>query len=107
MADSFQTHAADRRLLRLHPDDNVAAVADTIEPGETIAFDGGVITMTDRVPIGHKVAIRAIAAGEKVVKYGAPIGSATQDIRPGQYVHTHNLASDYLPTYTQEKPAPP
>jgi hypothetical protein len=33
-----------------------------------------------------------------VIKYGAPIGSATRDIAPGEYVHTHNLKSDYLPT---------
>jgi altronate dehydratase small subunit len=42
----------------------------------------------------------AIPTGEKILEYGAPIGSATCDIRPGDYVHTHNLQSDYLPTYT-------
>ena len=44
---------------------------------------------------------RPIAAGEKVFKYGAPIGSATQPIAPGDYVHTRNLKSDYLPTYAR------
>jgi hypothetical protein len=56
--------------------------------------------------MGHKVALVPIAAGEKVCKYGAPIGSATRQIRPGEHVHTHNLASDYLPTYTLDNPAP-
>ena len=45
-------------------------------------------------------AMRAIAAGERIVKYNCPIGSATAPIAPGDYVHTHNVASDYLPTYT-------
>ena len=50
------------------------------------------------VPVGHKVCVRPILRGEKVLKYGASIGSATSDIRPGQHVHTHNLESDYLPS---------
>jgi len=52
------------------------------------------------VEVGHKFAIRRIAKGERVVKYGAPIGVATQDIAPGEYVHLHNVTSDYIPTYT-------
>jgi altronate dehydratase len=56
--------------------------------------------LPDRVPTGHKLALAPVAAGEKVVKYGSPIGSATRDIQPGEYVHLHNLRSDYLPTYT-------
>jgi len=44
------------------------------------------------------VAIRPIGPGEKVLKYGCPIGSATEPIQPGQHVHTHNLRSDYLPS---------
>jgi hypothetical protein len=45
------------------------------------------------------VAARPIPAGAKVIKYGAVIGSATRDIAPGEVVHTHNLRSDYLPTF--------
>ena len=82
------------------PEDNVAAATTTIEAGESITIDGRPVAAPTRVPTGHKVAVAPIAAGEKVIKYGAPIGSATQDIEPGEYVHTHNLASDYLPTYT-------
>ena len=43
---------------------------------------------------GHKYAIRDIAAGENVIKYGYPIGHATEDIRCGAHVHTHNLATN-------------
>jgi altronate dehydratase len=105
MAELPPTETSDRRLLHLNPADNVVAAATTIEPGETLAFEGRQIAIVDRIPTGHKVAVAAIPRGEQVIKYGAPIGSATRDIRPGEYVHTHNLASDYLPTYTVARPA--
>ncbi len=91
----------DPRLLQLSPDDNICAARTTIQAGETIQIDGRDVTIPQEVPTGHKIAVRPIAVGEKVLKYGAPIGSATQPIRPGQYVHTHNLKSDYLPTYAR------
>lgn len=59
--------------------------------------------MRQPVATGHKIALQPIAAGQKVLKYGAPIGSATRPIEPGEHVHTHNLKSDYLPTYTLEE----
>jgi altronate dehydratase small subunit len=94
------TPATDPRLLRLSADDNIGAVTTTIEAGATLSIAGQPVTLSRGIPTGHKIALAPIAAGEKVVKYGAPIGSATCDIRPGDYVHTHNLKSDYLPTYT-------
>jgi altronate hydrolase len=45
------------------------------------------------VPKGHKVALRDIAAGEIIRKYGFPIGRATADIAKGEHVHSHNLAT--------------
>ncbi len=88
----------DLRLLRLAPEDNICVAATTLESGETISIGGRPVTLLQRIPTGHKIALQAIAAGGKVIKYGAPIGSATRDISPGQYVHTHNVKSDYLPT---------
>lgn len=90
----------DRRLLRISPQDNVGVATTTIEAGQPVMIDGVSILSANRVPTGHKLALVPIAAGEKIIKYGAPIGSATHDVRPGDYVHTHNLKSDYLPTYT-------
>lgn len=90
----------DPRLLQLSPEDNIGAVTRTIEAGETLLIGGEMVTLQQRIPTGHKIALAPIARGEKVKKYGAPIGTAKQDIRPGEYVHTHNLGSDYLPTYT-------
>jgi altronate dehydratase len=98
--------SSDPRWLQLAADDNVGVATRTLEAGTPIVVEGRPVTLSDRIPTGHKVAIRPIAAGEKVKKYGAAIGSATCDIRPGQYVHTHNLKSDYLPTYTRDRAAP-
>lgn len=101
MAISDPVGGTDPRVLRLAPEDNVCVATRTIEPGETVAIDGRPVTVADRILTGHKLAAAPIAAGEKVIKYGAPIGSATRSIAPGQYVHTHNVKSDYLPTFAR------
>lgn len=95
-----ETSTTEPHLLRLHAKDNVAAVTAAVDPGQKLDLEDLHILATDTVPTGHKIAIAEIATGEKVIKYGVPIGSATCRIQPGQYVHTHNLKSDYLPTYT-------
>ena len=67
-----------KQTLKIHPVDNVAVI------------------LTDNNPVaprGHKIALRSIAKGEPVVKYGFPIGRATQDIAEGEWVHSHNLAT--------------
>lgn len=97
--------SADPRLLRLHPSDNVLSVIATLEPGTRVCVDEVEIAVPTRLALGHKVAARAIAAGERIFKYGAPIGSATCDIVAGEHVHTHNLKSDYLPTLLREEQA--
>jgi len=89
------------RIIHLAPEDNVVAAAEPIRPGQTVLVDGVPITAADPVAMGHKMAIREIAPGQKVIKYGAPIGSATQAIHAGRHVHTHNLKSDYLPTFAR------
>src|SRR5690554_3827093 len=45
----------------------------------------------DSIPTGHKIARSKIAAGDPVIKYGDPIGIATADIKPGDWVHSHNM----------------
>lgn len=59
-----------------------------LDDGETIA-----IRARDRVPLGHKIALRDVPAGEPVIEYGVPIGEATAEIRAGDHVHVHNLRS--------------
>jgi altronate hydrolase len=84
-------------VIRLHPDDSVLIARTTLLPG--VPVSEGVAT-SDRISAGHKVAIRPIAQGEAIRRYGQIIGFATQQIAPGQHVHTHNcgmgdFARDY------------
>jgi len=92
----------DARLLLLDPRDNVVVARERIAAGTAVMVAGCRIVQRRDIPIGHKLAWRPIAAGAKVMKYGAPIGSAIVDIAPGAHVHTHNMKSDYTPTYTLE-----
>ncbi|TIW21966.1 MAG: altronate dehydratase, partial [Mesorhizobium sp.] len=73
--------------ILLSPADNVAVANGRIEIGT--ALPGGATAIAVIEP-GHKVAIRPITAGEAVVKYAQAIGRATQDIAPGEHVHSHN-----------------
>lgn len=76
-------------LLTIHPLDNVAVSLGALAKGTSV---GGIL-LADDLPAGHKVALREIQPGERVWKYGFPIGKATRLITPGSHVHTHNLAS--------------
>lgn len=92
----------DPRLLLLHPGDSVYVLRDQIAAGEMVLVAGIAVAFPLALGLGHKIARLAIAAGEPVIKYGAPIGRATRNIAPGDHVHLHNLTSDYTPTYALE-----
>jgi altronate dehydratase small subunit len=92
----------DRRLLLLDEADNVLVATSRIRGGEILLVEGICVTMRADLPIGHKLARRAIVAGEKIIKYGAPIGSAISDIAAGAHVHVHNVRSNYTPTFHLE-----
>ena len=85
-------------IIRLSSADNVAIAAEGLAVGEKVDVDGRLITIREPISACHKVAVAPIGRGEKVLKFGAPIGSATGDIAPGEHVHSHNLMSDYFPT---------
>jgi altronate hydrolase len=100
-------------VIRLHPEDGVVIARATLLPGTPVA-EG--ITALQRIPAGHKVAVRPHAAGEAVRRYGQVIGFATQPIQPGEHVHVQNVgmgefARDYAfgqdarPTEMIEPPA--
>jgi len=85
------------QLIRLNPLDNVAVALRDLHAGQRVTLhEGHEITLLDNIAFGHKVAVQAIAQGEKVLKYGLSIGSATRDIAVGEHVHVQNLKSDYL-----------
>jgi SAF domain len=73
--------------------DNVATALETLEPGRRVTLGSIDLTVRERIPHGHKVALGPIALGQPVIKYGSPIGLASADILAGAHVHVHNVAS--------------
>lgn len=90
-------------VLLLAPGDNIAVATAELPAGAECQVGGRKVALKSGVDVGHKFAIRSIESGERIFKYGAPIGVATREIEPGEYVHTHNMTSDYLPTFTLEE----
>jgi altronate dehydratase small subunit len=85
-------------FLLLHPDDNVLVARANAPEGTEVDLESGTIGLTRSIPMAHKIARVAIAAGEAIRKYGMPIGIATADIAPGAHVHVHNIRSGYTPS---------
>lgn len=79
------------KFHQITPQDNVAVALQAAVKGEVLTLDGLSVTLTEDIPVGHKVALTAIAQGEDVRKYGFSIGKAREAIAPGQWVHTHNV----------------
>ena len=77
-------------FIRIHPGDNVAVALKAIPAGTE--FMG--ITAGGDIPQGHKMALQSISAGDQVMKYGFSIGHATAAISAGDWVHTHNMATN-------------
>jgi altronate hydrolase len=80
-------------VLTISARDNVATAIEPIDAGRSLQIGAQTIAAIQPIPRGHKIALRPIRAGEAVVKYGSPIGTATADIAAGAHVHTHNVAS--------------
>lgn len=82
------------KYIKLNPNDNVVVAIDDIKAGEVICG----VTASDDIARGHKMAIAEIPQGENVIKYGYPIGHATENIKPGQWVHSHNIKTNLSST---------
>ena len=80
-------------VLVISERDNVATALEPIDAGREVRAGTATVVAAEAIPRGHKLAVRAIRAGEPVVKYGSPIGTASADIAAGAHVHTHNVAS--------------
>ncbi len=79
--------------------DNVATALDPVKAGSCLRLIGDCqeksITAAADIPAGHKLALRDISAGEKIIKYGVVIGEATAEIRKGGWVHLPVMRSIY------------
>ncbi|RKF32253.1 UxaA family hydrolase [Paraburkholderia fungorum] len=92
----------DLRLILQSPEDNCLISGARIGAGETLEIEGAYVWFAKTLGLGHKVARRDLKAGDKVLRYGVVIGHVTQEVKAGEHLHTHNMASDYLPTYTHD-----
>ena len=94
-------------LILLDPRDNVLVCRRAILAGDRLIIDGRSVAASSDIAVGHKVARRPLAAGDKVVKYGAPIGSMREAAQAGGHVHMHNMRSDYIISHTRGAAAEP
>lgn len=85
------------KLVVMSPKDIVATTVEKLAKGSHVSLHhAGAFMEFDLIsdiPFGHKVALRDIAAGEKIIKYGESIGVATVPIAKGEHVHTQNVES--------------
>lgn len=88
--------APSAQALVLHPEDNVATALRDLAAGQILdvgGTDSPPVRLVQDIPLCHKFALRPLAAGTAIQKYGEPIGRAAHDIAAGEHVHVHNLLS--------------
>ncbi len=101
-APTQKSSAAEKKQITTHflvhgKEDSVGVMAADVTAGQTctgwsMESDETIsIVANHDIPLGHKIALVDIAAGSTVIKYGSSIGKTTQDIKKGDWVHTHNL----------------
>jgi len=85
-----------KRCFQVNPEDNVATLLQDAgaEPATILgASRNATVDILEEIALGHKVCTRSAAKGDLIVKYGVPIGVATEDIAMGAWVHLHNCSS--------------
>lgn len=83
-----------KQFIHIHPADNVIIALKEIEKGQTIKVNDNHIQALEAINRGHKMAIQQINSTGLIIKYGSPIGHATEDIQPGKAIHTHNIKTN-------------
>ena len=85
------------KAILLNVQDDVATALTDLKKGEEILVELGDksyrLTLLEDIQFGHKYALRDMAQGESILKYGMPIGQALKDIHAGEWVHVHNCRS--------------
>lgn len=79
-----------KKIFKINAKDNVVVALQALKTGEHIDVDGASILVRADIVPGHKVAVKEIKQGQRIVKYGFPIGTAASNIAAGDWVHTHN-----------------
>lgn len=74
--------------------DNVAVALKKIEKGFCVQWEGKNVELQEEIPQGHKFLIKDVKKGEDIIKYGNPIGHATEDLQAGAWIHIHNMKTN-------------
>ena len=98
-------------FMKINENDNVIVALKEMKKGEKISLENTEIEALETIPAGHKMAVKDICEGADVIKYGFRIGTAKEDIKAGQWVHTHNVKTalgdlleyKYEPVHMEEK----
>ena len=100
--------------IKIHSRDNVAVALRDLEAGSTVELSDVAVTLQQEVGRGHKFALQPIAQRDLVIKYGLPIGHATQPIAEGEVIHSQNSRTnlsdldeyEYQPEFVDVPPQP-
>jgi altronate hydrolase len=88
--------AKETAVIHLNASDNIAVARLALPAGQAVLAGGQEVTLGAPVPMGHKVALQPIRAGQPIVRYGQVMGRARVDIQPGEHVHVHNVAFEEI-----------
>jgi len=80
--------------LKINPADNVAVAITTLKAGATLNIDNQEIILNEEIPAGHKFALKDLAKGENVIKYGYPIGHASEAKKKGDWMNENNIQTN-------------
>jgi len=87
----------ERKAIVLNSKDNVATALADLASGDSVALEIDKkpmsVTLVNPIQFGHKFSLVDVKTGTRIIKYGEVIGEATQDIKTGEHVHVHNVAS--------------
>lgn len=82
------------KYLKINPADNVAVAITALKAGERLSIGQQEIQLNEDIPAGHKFALKDLAEGENVIKYGYPIGHAKQAQKQGDWMNEHNIQTN-------------
>ncbi|MBM4339244.1 MAG: hydrolase [Deltaproteobacteria bacterium] len=82
-------------LILSHPKDNVATARSPLNAGTLLNLtEHKAIVAREHIPFGHKIALQKIKKGGAIIKYGERIGRTIREIKPGEWVHIHNVVGE-------------
>lgn len=94
----YMSKLFEQTCYQVEQDDCVATALSDLEQGIVTITGSSIITdvkSLEPIKKGHKIAVVSISKGDLIIKYGVPIGKATKDIKVGEWVHLHNVESNY------------